>query len=146
MANLNKVLIMGNLTRDPELRYLPKGTAVAELGIAVNRRVKINDEWTDETTFIDCTAWGNTAENAAKYLTKGRGVLIEGRLQLDTWEDKQSGQKRSKLKIIAENVQFLPGKGDSTNPNPSRARRQENGAVPAGHTWADDDAQDDIQF
>lgn len=113
MANLNKVLLMGNLTKDPELRYTPKGTAVGDLGLAVNRRVKdSNDNWTDETTFVDITVWGNTAENAQKYLSKGRGVFVEGRLQLDTWEDKTSGQKRSKLKIVAETLQFLPdGKG-----------------------------------
>ena len=109
MANLNKVLLMGNLTKDPELRYTPKGTAVGDLGLAVNRRVKdSNDNWTDETTFVDITVWGNTAENAQKYLSKGRGVFVEGRLQLDTWEDKTSGQKRSKLKIVAETLQFLP--------------------------------------
>ncbi|MEP4077603.1 single-stranded DNA-binding protein [Haloferula sp.] len=113
MANLNKVLLMGNLTKDPELRYTPKGTAVGDLGLAVNRRVSDgNGNWSDETTFVDITVWGNTAENAQKYLTKGRGVFVEGRLQLDTWEDKTSGQKRSKLKIVAETLQFLPdGKG-----------------------------------
>lgn len=112
MSNLNKVFVMGNLTRDPEVQFTPKGTAVGNLGIAVNRRVKQGDNWTDETTFVDVTVWGNTAENAQKYLTKGRGVIVEGRLQLDTWDDKETGKKRSKLKVVAENVQFLPGKGD----------------------------------
>lgn len=113
MANLNKVLLLGNLTRDPEVRYTPKGTAVGDLGIAVNRRVSDgNGNWSDEVTFVDVTVWGTNAENAQKYLTKGRGVFIEGRLQMDTWEDKQSGQKRSKLKVVAEVLQFLPdGKG-----------------------------------
>ena len=113
MANLNKVLLLGNLTRDPEVRYTPKGTAVGDLGLAVNRRVSDgNGNWSDEVTFVDVTVWGTNAENAQKYLTKGRGVFIEGRLQMDTWEDKQSGQKRSKLKVVAEVLQFLPdGKG-----------------------------------
>lgn len=115
MANLNKVLLIGNLTRDPELRYTPKGTAVADLGLAVNRRVSDGaGNWSDETTFVDVTVWGTTAENAQKFLSKGRGVFIEGRLQLDTWEDKQSGQKRSKLKVVGDTLQFLPdGKGGS---------------------------------
>lgn len=116
MANLNKVLLMGNLTRDPELRYTPKGTAVGELALAVNRRVRdANDNWTEEATFVDVTVWGNNAENAQKYLHKGRAVFIEGRLQLDTWQDKQSGQNRSKLKVVAEILQFLPdGKGGAS--------------------------------
>ncbi len=116
MANLNKVLLLGNLTRDPEVRYTPKGTAVGDLGLAVNRRVSDgNGNWSDEVTFVDVTVWGTNAENAQKYLTKGRGVFIEGRLQMDTWEDKQSGQKRSKLKVVAEVPQFLPdGKGGAT--------------------------------
>jgi single-strand DNA-binding protein len=118
MASVNKVILMGNLTRDPELRYTPKGTAVADLGIAVNRRVSDgNGNWTDETTFVDVTVWGSTAENVQKYLSKGRGVFVEGRLQLDSWDDKQSGQKRTKLKVVGENVQFLPdGKGGGARP------------------------------
>jgi single-strand DNA-binding protein len=113
MANLNKVMLLGNLTRDPEVRYTPKGTAVGDLGLAVNRRVSDgNGNWSDEVTFVDVTVWGTNAENAQKYLVKGRGVFIEGRLQMDTWEDKASGQKRSKLKVVAEVLQFLPdGKG-----------------------------------
>ena len=113
MANLNKVMLLGNLTRDPEVRYTPKGTAVGDLGLAVNRRVSDgNGNWSDEVTFVDVTVWGTNAENAQKYLVKGRGVFIEGCLQMDTWEDKASGQKRSKLKVVAEVLQFLPdGKG-----------------------------------
>jgi|ERR1035437_4520847 single-strand DNA-binding protein len=115
MANLNKVLLIGNLTRDPEVRYTPKGTAVADIGLAINR-IWNNEQnqRQEETTFVDITLWGRQAELAQQYLTKGRGVFIEGRLQMDTWEDKQSGQKRSKLKIVGENLQFLPdGKGGS---------------------------------
>ncbi len=115
MANLNKVMLLGNLTRDPELRHTPKGSAVADLGVAVNRKIQDgNGGWKDETTFVDVTVWGSSAENAHKYLSKGRGVFIEGRLQMDTWDDKATGQKRSKLKVVADNVQFLPdGKGGS---------------------------------
>jgi single-strand DNA-binding protein len=112
MANLNKVLLMGNLTRDPEVRYTPKGTAVTELGIAVNRTYSgENGEKREEVTFVDVTVWGRTAENVGEYLRKGRPVFIEGRLQLDSWEDKQSGQKRNKLKVVADNVQFLGSRG-----------------------------------
>jgi single-strand DNA-binding protein len=112
MANLNKVLLMGNLTRDPDLRYTPKGTAVAEIGLAVNRVTTLdNGEKREETTFVDVTFWGRTAEIANEYLKKGRPVFIEGRLQLDTWEDKQTGQKRSKLRVIAENMQMLGSRG-----------------------------------
>jgi single-strand DNA-binding protein len=112
MANLNKVLLMGNLTRDPEVRYTPKGTAVTELGIAVNRiYTGENGEKREEVTFVDVTVWGRTAENVGEYLKKGRPVFIEGRLQLDSWEDKQSGQKRNKLKVVADNVQFLGSRG-----------------------------------
>ncbi len=113
MANLNKVMLIGNLTRDPELRYTPKGTAVADIAIAINR-IWNNDQGQrqEETTFVDVTLWGRQAELAQQYLSKGRGVYIEGRLQMDTWDDKTTGQKRSKLKVIAENLQFLPdGRG-----------------------------------
>ena len=112
MANLNKVLLMGNLTRDPEVRYTPKGTAVTELGIAVNRiYAGESGEKREEVTFVDVTVWGRTAENVGEYLRKGRPVFIEGRLQLDSWEDKQSGQKRNKLRVVADNVQFLGSRG-----------------------------------
>ncbi len=108
MASFNKVILLGNLTRDPEVRYTPKGSAVADLGIAVNRQYTLeNGEKREEVTFVDVTFWGRTAEVAGEYLKKGRPVFIEGRLQLDTWDDKQSGQKRSKLKVIGENMQML---------------------------------------
>jgi single-strand DNA-binding protein len=113
MANLNKVMLMGNLTRDPEVRYTPKGTAVAELGLAINRVYTAdNNEKREETTFVDVTLWGRTAEIAGEYLKKGRPVFIEGRLQLDTWDDKQTGQKRSKLKVVGEAMQLMGGRGD----------------------------------
>ena len=115
MASFNKVLLLGNLTRDPEVRYTPKGSAVADLGLAVNRNYTTESgEKREEVTFVDVTFWGRTAEVAGEYLKKGRSVFIEGRLQLDTWDDKQSGQKRSKLKVIGEMMQMLgrrPGGG-----------------------------------
>ena len=108
MASFNKVILLGNLTRDPEVRYTPKGTAVAELGMAVNRVYTAeNGEKREETTFVDVTLWGRTAEIAGEYLKKGRPVFIEGRLQLDSWEDKTSRQKRSKLKVVGEGLQLL---------------------------------------
>lgn len=112
MASLNKVMLIGNLTRDPEVRYTPKGSAVCDLGLAVNRRfVTESGERQEEVTFLDVVLWGKQAELAGQYLAKGRAIFIEGRLQMDTWEDKASGQKRSKIKIVAENMQFLDGKG-----------------------------------
>ena len=123
MSSLNKVLLMGNLTRDPEVRTTNAGTAVGELGIAVNRKVKDGENgWKDETTFVDVTIWGSTATNCEKYLLKGRPVLIEGRLQLDSWEDKETGVKRTKLKVVAESVQFLNGGGNGNSESSQRAR------------------------
>src|ERR1700675_2610190 len=111
MASFNKVLLLGNLTRDPEVRYTPKGSAVADLGLAVNRNYTTESgEKREETTFVDVTFWGRTAEVAGEYLKKGRPVFVEGRLQLDSWEDKTSGQKRSKLKVIGETMQLLGGR------------------------------------
>ncbi len=113
MANFNKVILLGNVTRDPELRYTPKGSAVTEVGIAVSRQFTAdNGEKREETTFVDVTLWGRVAEIAGEYLRKGRPVLIEGRLQLDSWEDKQSGQKRSKLRVVGETMQLLGGRPD----------------------------------
>jgi single-strand DNA-binding protein len=110
MASFNKVILMGNLTRDVEIRYIPSGMAVAEVGLAVNdRRKGQNGEWVEETTFVDVTLWGRQAEIAGEYLTKGSPVLIEGRLKLDQWE--KDGQKRSKLRVVAENMRMLGGKG-----------------------------------
>jgi single-strand DNA-binding protein len=112
MASFNKVILLGNLTRDPEVRYTPKGSAVADLGVAVNRQYTLeNGEKREEVTFVDVTFWGRTAEVAGEYLKKGRPVFIEGRLQLDTWDDKQSGQKRSRLKVIGETMQMLGSRG-----------------------------------
>jgi single-strand DNA-binding protein len=110
MASFNRVILVGNLTRDPELRYTPTNTPVTEIGLAVNdRRKNANGEWVEETTFVDVTLWARTAEVASEYLTKGSSVMIEGRLKLDTWET--DGQKRSKLRVVGERMQMLGGRG-----------------------------------
>jgi len=113
MANLNKVMLIGNLTRDPELRQTPKGTAVAQFGLAVNRNFRGEDgQSREETTFVDIEAWGKQAETISRYLSKGRPVFVEGRLKFDQWEDKNGGGKRSKLRVVVENFQFLGGRQD----------------------------------
>lgn len=114
MASFNKVILIGNLTRDPQVKYTTGGTAVTEIGLAVNRRWldKQSNQWKDETTFVDVTLWGRTAEIAGEYLAKGRPVLIEGRLQLDTWDDRESGQKRSKLRVVGENMTMLGSRNE----------------------------------
>jgi len=139
MANLNKVFLMGNLTRDPELRYTPSGTAVTSFGLAVNRRYRSKSgEDREDTCFVDVTAFARQAEILSEYMSKGRPIFIEGRLHLDQWEDKESGQRRSKLTVTLENFQFIGGRGgDSGTSRPSRAEGKE-AASPA-----DDD---DIPF
>lgn len=117
MASLNKVMLIGNLTRDPEVRYTPKGSAVCDMAIAVNRRyVTDSGERQEEVTYLDIVLWGKQAELAGQYLAKGRSVFIEGRLQMDSWEDKATGQKRSKIRVVAENMQFLDSKGGGGAP------------------------------
>ena len=154
MPNLNKVMLMGNLTRDPEIRHTPKGTAVAELSLAINRT------WRDEqgnkqedTTFVEVTLWGRTAELAGQYLAKGKPVYIEGRLQLDTWDDKATGQKRTKMKIVGETMQFLQsggdrgdrgGQGEQQQSSRSYQRQQQNTAQQSAPSAEDFD--DDIPF
>jgi single-strand DNA-binding protein len=134
MASFNKVILLGNLTRDPEVRYTPKGTAVTELGMAVNRVYTAeNGEKREETTFVDVTLWGRTAEIAGEYLKKGRPVFIEGRLQLDTWDDKQSGQKRSKLKVVGEGLQLI-GSRPSGGGGGAGDEMEGSGAVRANRT------------
>src|SRR5689334_2639660 len=143
MASFNKVILLGNLTRDPEVRYTPKGTAVTELGMAVNRVYTAeNGEKREETTFVDVTLWGRTAEIAGEYLKKGRPVFIEGRLQLDTWDDKQSGQKRSKLKVVGEHIEFLgdrPAQGQGEAPNGARSTAQRPAPAPRPQPARDPD-------
>jgi len=108
MSSLNKVVLIGNLTRDPELRYIPSGSAICKFGLAVNRKYKAGDEWKDETTFVDITVWGKQGETASEYLSKGRQVCVEGRLTYSQWET-DDGQKRSKLEVTGERVIFLGG-------------------------------------
>jgi single-strand DNA-binding protein len=114
MAHFNRAILMGNLTRDPQLRRTSGGTAVVEIGLAVNRTWydKAANEKREETTFVDVTAWDRQADIAGEYLSKGRAVLVEGRLQLDQWDDKESGQKRSRLKVVCENLKLLGGRPD----------------------------------
>lgn len=110
MASFNKVILLGNLTRDPELRYTPKGQAVAKLGLAVNRSYKTETgETKEEVTFIDIESWGKQAELIGQYLKKGNPLFVEGRLRLDQWDDKNTGQKVTKLKVVMENFQFVGG-------------------------------------
>lgn len=105
---LNRVMLAGNLTRDPQVRFIGNERAVADFGLAINRKFKTNDgQMKEEVTFVDIEAWGRTAELVGQYLTKGRACYIEGRLRLDSWEDKKDGSKRSKIKVVADNVQFL---------------------------------------
>ncbi|MGA2868821.1 MAG: single-stranded DNA-binding protein [Verrucomicrobiota bacterium] len=135
MASFNKVILMGNLTRDPELRYTPKGTAIAKIGVAVNR-VWTNEagEKKEEVTFVDVDIFGRTAENVGQYMRKGRPILIEGRLKLDQWDDKQTGQKKSRMGVVAETVQFLggaPGAGEGGGGGGAPAPRAPRPAAPS---------------
>ena len=111
MASFNKVMLMGNLTRDPELRFIANGSAVASFGLAVNRKFKQGDEWKDDVCFVDITVWGKQGENCAEYLSKGRPAFVEGYLKFSTWESE--GKKRNKLEVVANTVQFLGSRNDS---------------------------------
>lgn len=111
MSNLNRVFLIGRLTRDPELRYTPQGTPVTEIGLAINREYTVGTERRKETTFVDVTLWKRQAEVVCQYLKKGAPIFIEGRLSLDTWEQ-QDGQKRSRMRVVAENFQFIGGRSD----------------------------------
>jgi single-strand DNA-binding protein len=128
MANLNKVMLIGNLTRDPELRVTPKGTAICQFSLAVNR--KFRDESgadREEVTYVDIEAWGKSGENIAKYCTKGRPLFVEGRLRLDQWEDKTTKEKRSRMKVVCDNFQFL---GSGRSDGGAAAGGGEGGAAP----------------
>jgi len=140
MASFNKVILVGNLTRDPDLRTTPGGASVGEIGLAVNRSWfdKNSNSRKEETTFVDVTLWGRTAEVANEYLTKGRSVLIEGRLQLDQWDDNESGQKRSKLKVVGENMTML-GKKDGEGGQDTRTEAEKFYDKPEGGSGPDDD-------
>ena len=115
MANLNKVLLIGNLTRDPELRTLPSGMAVCNFGMAINRNFTDREgNRREETTYVDIESFGKQAETISKYMTKGRGIFVEGRLRLDQWET-PTGDKRSKLRVVLDNFQFIGGRSDDDN-------------------------------
>ena len=150
MASFNKVILMGNLTRDVELRHTNSGTPVTEIGLAVNEKRKdANGQLVEETTFVDITLWGRTAEICNEYLGKGSGVLIEGRLKLDQWDDKQTGQKRSKLGVVLDRFEFIDSRGEGGGGGdfPSETSSPSGGgAAPAqggGGGFAEDD---DVPF
>ena len=152
MASFNKVILLGNLTRDPEVRYTPKGSAVCDLGIAVNRQYTLDSgEKREEVTFVDVVLWSRLAEIAGEYLKKGRPIFIEGRLQLDTWDDKQSGQKRSKLRVIGKTMQLLGGRppaagGAAEGGEGSKEARSSKPAPPPKAGAAAEPDDDEIPF
>ena len=142
-GSVNKVFLMGNLTRDIELKHTPSDQSVATIGLAVNRTYKTREgEKREETTFVDCEAWGRTAEVMSQYLTKGRPVFIEGRLKLDQWDDRDTGKKRSKLLVVIENFQFVDsrsGGGGGGQPAPADAAAQHGGGGPDHSPVAESD-------
>jgi single-strand DNA-binding protein len=153
MANFNRVILAGNLTRDPELRYTPKGTAVTKLGLAINRVYNTDaGEKKEEVTFVDVDAFGRQAEVISQYLKKGRPVLIEGRLRQETWDDKQTGQKRSKLGVVLESFQFLDsgGRGGERSMGPAASASAPAAAAVASGAPMDSPepapAEDDVPF
>lgn len=156
MPALNKVMLMGNLTRDPEMKYTPKGTAICDFGLAINRNYTTESgEKREEVTFVDITLWGRTAEIVGEYCKKGNPLFVEGRLQLDQWDDKQTGQKKSKLKIVGDNIQLLGSKGggekqtQGPDDDPATRERQKTGPPAQRKPPADPDldaAEDDIPF
>lgn len=141
-ANFNRVILIGTLTRDPEVKYLGNGTAVTEISLAINRTFtdRNTNERKEDVTFVEVTLWARLAELAGEYLAKGRPVMIEGRLQLDTWEDKTSGQKRSKLRVVGETMQFLgspadrgaPGSGGASGGGPRGGGRGQSSGYGGG--------------
>jgi single-strand DNA-binding protein len=154
MANVNKVILIGNVTRDPEVKFTPKGSAVADVGLAINRNYTLdNGEKREETVFVDVELWGRLAEIAGEYAKKGRPIYIEGRLRMDTWEDKTSGQKRSRMKVVGENLQLLGGRppgggggdeegGGHQEPRPQRTARP----APPQQSPQSSEPDDDIPF
>jgi single-strand DNA-binding protein len=137
MASFNKVILLGNLTRDPEVRYTPKGSAVCDLGIAVNRVYTTDSgEKREEVTYVDVVLWARLAEIAGEYLKKGRPVFIEGRLQMDTWDDKQTGQKRTKLRVVGEAMQLLGSRPAGGTSAPAEAGEEGKQARSSGKSSA----------
>jgi single-strand DNA-binding protein len=147
MASFNKVILLGNLTRDPEVRYTPKGSAVCDLGLAVNRVYTTDSgEKREEVTYVDVVLWARLAEIAGEYLKKGRPVFIEGRLQMDTWDDKQTGQKRTKLRVVGETLQLLggrPGGAAGGPPEPGEERFSGKSSAPPPKPSASAEPDDD---
>jgi len=147
MASFNKVILLGNLTRDPEVRYTPKGSAVCDLGLAVNRQYTLESgEKREEVTFVDVVLWARLAEIAGEYLKKGRPVFIEGRLQMDSWEDKQSGQKRTKLRVIGETMQLLGGRPPGTGGGGGESGEARAKTAPPPKPGAAEPDDDEIPF
>ena len=135
MPSFNRVILIGNLTRDPEMRHIPSGLAVTDIGIAVNdRRRNAVGDWVGETTFVDITLWARQAEIASEYLSKGSPVLVEGRLKLDTWET--DGQKRSKMRVIGERIQLLGTRGDGSGGGSSSRASSQGGSTSRGPSQA----------
>lgn len=146
-GSFNKVLLMGNLTRDVEIRHTSGNQAVANIGLAVSRKFRTADgETREETTFVDCEAWGKTAETMSKYLHKGRPVFIEGRLKLDTWEDKNDGSKKSKLRVVVENFQFVDSKASEGGSNSGGGSYAASRSTASAQDHADHGSDDDIPF
>jgi single-strand DNA-binding protein len=154
-SSFNRVILLGNLTRDVEIRYIPSGMAVTDIGLAVNdRRKNQSGEWTEETTFVDVTLWGRTAEVAGEYLSKGSPILIEGRLKLESWETE--GQKRSKLKVVGERMQMVGGRSGGNVAEAGESRRasrsvdqneyNQPAAVSASEPPAGNETSEDIPF
>lgn len=153
MASVNKVILIGNCTRDPEVRYTPKGTAVADIGMAMNRYYSSDGgDRREETTFVDVTLWGRQAEVAGEYLKKGRPVYIEGRLQMDSWDDKNTGQKRTKLKVVGESMQLLGSRDGGGSSSGSQSSSESNFSGSSNQNSAPNDGaqfdaeDDDIPF
>jgi single-strand DNA-binding protein len=154
MASYNKVLLMGNLTRDPEVRYTPKGTAVCTMGLAVNETyTTASGEQKEEVVFVDVEVFGRTAENVGQYLSKGRPVFVDGHLRLDSWDDKETGKKRQKLKVVAFRVQFLgspkgaSGGGEiSDAPPAAKPARPRQAPAPATEEAPSGEGEDNIPF
>lgn len=154
MASFNKVILLGNVTRDPELRYTPKGMAIAKIGLAVNRSWKSETgETKEEVTFVDIDAFGRQAETIGQYIKKGSPLFVEGRLRLDQWDDKQTGQKRSRLGVVMENFQFVGApRGEGSSGEPSRRSASPSsaaaptGSAPASEPDGPPPEEDDVPF
>jgi single-strand DNA-binding protein len=160
MANVNKVILIGNVTRDPEVKFTSKGSAVTDVGLAINRNYTLDSgEKREETTFVDVELWGRLAEIAGEYAKKGRPIYIEGRLRMDSWEDKASGQKRSRMKVVGENLQLLGGRPEGGAGRPSSGSGSSGGdedrhdsppprrsAPPSRPATTSTEADDDIPF